>query len=56
MKLSIVQKAQVPTSKSSPKTALYLAVGVVLGIIIGVFAALIKDLLNTKVEETSDVR
>ena len=28
----------------------------VLGIIIGVFAALIKDLLNTKVEETSDVR
>ena len=56
VKLSIVQKAQVPTSKSSPKTALYLAVGVVLGIIIGVFAALIKDLLNTKVEETSDVR
>ncbi len=54
VKLSIVQKAQVPTSKSSPKTALYLAVGVVLGIIIGVFAALIKDLLNTKVEETSD--
>ena len=36
VKLSIVQKAQVPTSKSSPKTALYLAVGVVLGIIIGV--------------------
>lgn len=56
VKLSIVQKAQVPMSKSSPKTALYLAVGVVLGIIIGVFAALIKDLLNTKVEETSDVR
>lgn len=56
VKLSIVQKAQVPTSKSSPKTALYLAVGVVLGIIVGVFAALIKDLLNTKVEETSDVR
>lgn len=56
VKLSIVQKAQVPTSKSSPKNALYLAVGVVLGIIIGVFAALIKDLLNTKVEETSDVR
>lgn len=33
VKLSIVQKAQVPTSKSSPKTALYLAVGVVLGIV-----------------------
>lgn len=56
VRVSIVQKAQTPQSKSSPKTALYLAVGVVLGIIIGVFTALIKDLLNTKVEETSEVR
>lgn len=56
VKVSVVQKAQIPLTKSSPKTALYLAVGVVLGIIIGVFVALIKDLLNTKVEETSDVR
>ena len=57
VKLSIVQKAQVPTSKSSPKTALYLAVRCgARHHSIGVFAALIKDLLNTKVEETSDVR
>lgn len=56
VKVSIVQKAQTPLTKSSPKTVLYLAVGVVLGLIVGVFAALIKDLLNTRVEESSDVR
>lgn len=56
VKVSIVQKARTPLTKSSPKTALYLAVGVVLGLIVGVFAALIKDLLNTRVEEPSDVR
>lgn len=56
VKVSIVQKAQTPLTKSSPKTVLYLAVGVVLGLIVGVFAALIKDLLNTRVEEPSDVR
>ena len=52
----IVQKANVPDAPSSPKTVLYLAVGVVLGLIVGVFAALLKDLLSTKIEETSDVR
>ena len=48
VKVSIVQKAQTPLTKSSPKTVLYLAVGVVLGLIVGVFAALIKDLLKTR--------
>lgn len=56
IKVSIVQKANVPDAPSSPKTVLYLAVGVVLGLIVGVFAALLKDLLSTKIEETSDVR
>lgn len=56
VKVSIVQKARTPLTKSSPKTVLYLAVGVVLGLIVGMFAALIKDLLNTRVEEPSDVR
>ncbi len=55
VKLSIVQKAQVPTSKFAEDCPVF-GCRVVLGIIIGVFAALIKDLLNTKVEETSDVR
>ena len=56
IKVSIVQKADVPDEPSSPKTGLYLAIGVVLGLVVGVIAALLKDLLRTKVEETSDVR
>lgn len=56
VKISIVQRARVPESPSSPNKPLYLAVGVVAGLVLGVFAALLKDMLNTKVEETSDVR
>lgn len=56
IKLTVVQKATVPQSPSSPKKGLYLAIGVVLGVIVGVFAAVLKELLSTKVEETSDVR
>lgn len=56
IKLTVVQKATVPQSPSSPKKGLYFAIGVVLGIIVGVFAAVLKELLSTKVEETSDVR
>lgn len=56
IKLTVVQTATVPQSPSSPKKGLYFAIGVVLGIIVGVFAAVLKELLSTKVEETSDVR
>lgn len=56
MKLSIVQRASVPVSPSSPKVALYLAVGLVGGLILGVFATLIRDLMATRVEEASDLQ
>ena len=56
IKLTVVQKATVSQSPSSPKKGLYLSIGVVLGAVIGIFAALLKDLLSTKVEEASDVR
>lgn len=56
IKLTVVQKATVPQSPSSPKRGLYLSIGVVLGVAIGIFAALLKELLSTKVEEASDVR
>lgn len=54
--LSVVQKAQVPQAQSSPNVPLYLAVGVLLGLILGIGCAIIKELLNTKVDSTSDVR
>ena len=56
VKLSVVQRAAEPISPSSPKVALYLAVGLVAGLILGVFATLIRDLMATRVEEASDLQ
>ena len=56
IQLSLVQKAQTPTSPSSPKVALYSAVGVVLALIVAVMVALLKDVLNTKIDGVDDVR
>lgn len=56
VQLSVVQQAQTPTSASSPKVAMYLAVGLVLGLIVGIVAALLKDIMYTKVASTDDVR
>ena len=56
VQLSVVQKASVPTSPSSPRVSLYLAVGFVLAIIIGIVAALLKDVLNTKIDSSHEVR
>lgn len=56
IKLTVVQKAQTPTSQSSPNIPLYLAAGLILGIIVGIGVALLKDILNTKVDSTDDVR
>ena len=50
VKLSVVQRAAEPVAPSSPKVALYLAVGLVAGLILGVFATLIRDLMATRVE------
>lgn len=56
IKLTVVQKAQTPTGQSSPNIPLYLAAGLILGIIVGIGVALLKDILNTKVDSTDDVR
>jgi capsular exopolysaccharide synthesis family protein len=54
--LSIVQKAQTPLKPSSPKVALYLAAGFVLAVIVAIGVALLKDVLNTKVDNLDDTR
>ena len=56
IQLNLVQKARTPQSPSSPKVGLYLAAGVVLGLICGVGMALLLDVINTRVEGSSDVR
>ena len=55
IKLTVVQKAQTPTGQSSPNIPLYLAAGLILGLIVGIGVALLKDILNTKVDSTDDV-
>ena len=55
IKLTVVQ-AQTPTGQSSPNIPLYLAAGLILGLIVGIGVALLKDILNTKVDSTDDVR
>ncbi|MCI1832503.1 MAG: polysaccharide biosynthesis tyrosine autokinase [Bifidobacterium sp.] len=54
--LSVVQKAQTPLSPSSPKVVLYLAAGFVLAVIVAIGVALLKDVLNTKVDNLDDTR
>lgn len=56
IKLTVVQKAQTPSGQSSPNIPLYLAAGLILGLIVGIGVALLKDILNTKVDSTDDVR
>ena len=55
IKLTVVQKAQTPSGQSSPNIPLYLATGLILGLIVGIGVALLKDILNTKVDSTDDV-
>lgn len=56
IQLTLVQKARTPEAPSSPKVGLYLASGVVLGLILAVGVALLLDVINTRVEGSSDVR
>lgn len=56
VKLSVVQQAYEPTSPSSPKVALNMAIGIAAGAILGVFVALIKDLLSTRIQEAHDLQ
>lgn len=53
--LTKVQQAYVPASPSSPNKKLNIAAAVAGGLILGVIAALIKDLLDRRVRQASDV-
>lgn len=53
--LTVVQQAYAPASPSSPNIPRNLMAGVACGIILGIVAALIKDLMDTRVRLDSDV-
>ncbi len=56
IQLTVVQKAQVPDSPSSPKIPLYLAAGFILAVIVAIGMALLKDVMNTKVDGIDDAK
>lgn len=54
--LSVVQRAQTPASPSSPNVPLYLAAGALLGLIAAIGIVLLRDVLNTTIDSSDDVR
>lgn len=56
VRLSVIQKADVPAGASSPKVKLNLAVGIVAGLVLGVVAALLRDILSRRIRDTDDLQ
>lgn len=56
VKLSVVQKAQVPRSPSSPNIKLNLAAGAAIGLILAFVAAVLRDLLSRRIQDVSDLQ
>lgn len=54
--LALVQKAETPTSPSSPKTTLIILVSVGLGLILGIAVAFIRDAFDTKLRTVRDLQ
>jgi len=55
VKVSTVRDASVPTAPSSPATKLNLALGLLVGLLVGVGAAVLREVLNTRVHDDDDV-
>lgn len=55
IRITAVQSASIPEKPSSPKVALYLAVGFILALFAGLMAAFMREELSTKVREATDV-
>src|SRR5690625_2652643 len=55
VRAAMLSEAQVPESPSSPNATRNLALGFVLGLMLGVGVALLRDLLDTKVRDETDL-
>ncbi len=55
VKLSIVQPAVSPTTPSSPKWNLNIAMGIIGGLILGILVALLKDVLSKRIQDEDEV-
>lgn len=55
VRATMLSEAQVANSPSSPSTSRNLALGLVLGLMLGVGVALLREILDTKVRDESDI-
>ncbi|WP_285105443.1 polysaccharide biosynthesis tyrosine autokinase [Promicromonospora sp. MEB111] len=55
VQISTVREAVVPTHPVSPRVALNLALGLALGLLVGVGAAVLRDLLDTRIRSVAQV-
>lgn len=56
VKLSVVTPATAPANPSAPDTKLNLALGVFLGLVVGLGVALLRSLLDTRIQGETDLR
>lgn len=56
VKLTQVETAVVPTSPASPNTTLLIGAGLVIGIVLALFAAVIREALDSRVRTPQDVQ
>ena len=55
VKANVVGNSQPPTSPTSPKPALNLAIGLLAGVFVGIGAAVMRDALDTTLRTTDDI-
>jgi len=55
VRLSVIERATVPTAPVSPRVPLNLALGLLVGLGLGIGAAVLRDTLNTSIDGISDV-
>jgi capsular exopolysaccharide synthesis family protein len=53
--ISVTRRAELPTSPESPTKGLYLALGVLLGLMLGVGAAVLRELIDTRIRDDEAV-
>ncbi|PYY33959.1 MULTISPECIES: polysaccharide biosynthesis tyrosine autokinase [unclassified Curtobacterium] len=55
VKLSVYQKAEVPTAPASPRVPVDIAVGALIGLALGIGSALLRETMDTKVRSVDQV-
>ena len=54
VKVSVTRPAELPTSPISPRTSLYLTMGLVLGLFLGIGGAVLREILDRRIRDDND--